>query len=193
LHQEHSNVSTEERSARFGQRPVTVLLTGLTGAGKSTVAYALERKLFDQGRSVTVLDGQNMRLRMSRDLGFSDEDRSENLRRTAEVARLMNDAGLICVAAFIAPSAEIRQRAAEAIGDERFLLIHLAASVEVCRQRAPDAYRQADEGAIANFPGVSTAYEVPDEPDLTLPSGELSVTECVDQILQLFQDRGVIR
>ena len=193
LHQEHSNVSAEERTARFGQRPVTVLLTGLTGAGKSTVAYALERKLFDQGRSVAVLDGQNMRLRMSRDLGFSDEDRSENLRRTAEVARLINDAGLICVAAFIAPSAEIRQRAAEAIGDERFLLIHLSAPVEICRQRAPEAYRLADEGAIANFPGVSTVYEVPDQPDLTLPSGDLTVTDCVDRILQLFQDRGVIR
>ena len=193
LHQEHSNVSAEERTARFGQRPVTVLLTGLTGAGKSTVAYALERKLFDQGRSVAVLDGQNMRLRMSRDLGFSDEDRSENLRRTAEVARLINDAGLICVAAFIAPSAEIRQRAAEAIGDERFLLIHLSAPVEICRQRAPEAYRLADEGAIANFPGVSTVYEVPDQPDLTLPSGDLTVTDCVDRILQLFHDRGVIR
>lgn len=193
LHQEHSKVSAEERSARFGQRPVTVLLTGLTGAGKSTVAYALERKLFDQGRSVAVLDGQNMRLRMSRDLGFSDEDRSENLRRTAEVARLVNDAGLICVAAFIAPNAEIRQRAAEAIGSERFLLIHLSAPVEICRQRAPEAYRLADEGAIANFPGVSTVYEVPDQPDLTVPSGELSVDDCVDQILQLFQERGVIR
>ncbi|MBB75877.1 MAG: bifunctional sulfate adenylyltransferase subunit 1/adenylylsulfate kinase [Planctomycetaceae bacterium] len=193
LHQEHSNVSAEERTARFGQRPVTVLLTGLTGAGKSTVAYALERKLFDQGRSVAVLDGQNMRLRMSRDLGFSDEDRSENLRRTAEVARLINDAGLICVAAFIAPSAEIRQRAAEAIGDERFLLIHLSAPVEICRQRAPEAYRLAEEGAIANFPGVSTVYEVPDQPDLTLPSGDLTVTDCVDRILQLFHDRGVIR
>ena len=95
--------------------------------------------------------------------------------------------------AFIAPNAEIRQRAAEAIGSERFLLIHLSAPVEICRQRAPEAYRLADEGAIANFPGVSTVYEVPDQPDLTVPSGELSVDDCVDQILQLFQERGVLR
>ncbi len=91
-----SNVTLDQRRARFGQKPATVLLTGLAGAGKTTIAYALERKLFDMGRAVTVLDGQNMRLGISRDLGFTAEDRSENLRRSAEVAKLMNDAGLIC-------------------------------------------------------------------------------------------------
>ena len=105
-----SNVSAGERSARFGQKPVTLLLTGLTGAGKTTIAYALERRLFDAGRACTVLDGQNLRLGISKDLGFTAEDRSENLRRGAEVARLINEAGLICLAAFVAPSAEVRKK-----------------------------------------------------------------------------------
>ena len=193
LHTETSHVTATEREARYGQQPATVLLTGLTGSGKTAIAYALERRLFEQGRSATVLDGQNMRQGISRDLGFTAEDRSENLRRSAEVARLINDAGLICVAAFVAPSQQVRLKAAEVVGVERFLVVHLAAPVEVCRQRDSNGqYARADAGDIANFPGVSSLYEEPVDPDLVLPTHELSVSQCVDTIVQLLDERGII-
>jgi bifunctional enzyme CysN/CysC len=191
LHRERSNVSAGEREARFGQKPATVLLTGLAGAGKSTIAYALERRLFDSGRAVAVLDGQNMRLGISRDLGFSAEDRSENLRRSAEIAKLMNGAGMLCVCAFVAPSEEIRQKAAAVIGPDRFIVVHLKAPVEVCRRRDQEGlYGAADAGEIANFPGVSFEYEAPVQPDLVLPTDNMPVEECVEQIMRLLSQRG---
>jgi bifunctional enzyme CysN/CysC len=190
---QRSNVTPEERASRFGQKPVTVLLTGLTGAGKSTIAYALERRLFDAGRAAVVLDGQNMRMGISRDLGFTVDDRSENLRRSAEVARLMNGAGLVCVAAFVAPEEDVRQKAADVVGRDRFLVVHLAAPVEVCRQRDTDGhYAKADAGEMVEFPGVSAAYEEPTAPDLMLPTHELPVEDCVDRIWQLLEARGAI-
>jgi bifunctional enzyme CysN/CysC len=190
---ELSAVTPEERSARFGQKPGTILLTGLTGAGKTTIAYALERRLFDIGRAATVLDGQNMRRGISRDLGFSADDRSENLRRSAEVAKLINDAGLICIGAFVAPNEEVRQRAAEVVGRDRFLVVYLSAPVEVCRQRDTDGhYPLADSGELPNFPGVSSPYEQPVSPDLTLPTHELPVADCVDAILKLLEERGLV-
>ena len=192
LHTELSNVNEAERAARFGQSPATILLTGLTGAGKTTIAYALERRLFDMGRAATVLDGQNMRRGISRDLGFSADDRSENLRRSAEVAKLINDAGMICIGAFVAPSEEVRQRAAQVVGTERFFVIHLSAPVDVCRERDEEGqYAKADSGEIAGYPGVSAPYEVPVTPDLVLPTHEWSVNECVDAILTLLEERGI--
>ena len=187
------NVSAEERQARFGQQPCTLLLTGLSGAGKSTTAYALERTLFSQGRAVTVLDGANMRQGISRDLGFSAQDRSENLRRSVEVAKLINDAGLICVCAFMAPREEVRQRAAQVVGAERFLVIHLSAPVELCRSRDQEGlYGAADAGEIADFPGVSTDYEPPVTPDLVLDTAEDSTEACVAKIVQLLEQRGYL-
>jgi bifunctional enzyme CysN/CysC len=120
-----TEVSQQERSARFGQSPATVLFTGLTGTGKSTIARAVERALFDAGRAVMVLDGEKMRSGVNQDLGYSVEDRSENLRRSGHIARIMNDAGLICLAAFVAPSESIRARVAELVGKECFLVVHL--------------------------------------------------------------------
>jgi len=192
LHAERSNVSTEQRQARFGQQPATILLTGLAGSGKSTLAYALERRLFDMGRAVCVLDGQNMRRGISRDLGFTADDRSENLRRSAEVAKLMNDAGLICITAFLSPREKVRQKAADVVGRERFLVVHLNAPIDVCRQRDQEGmYGAADEGEIANFPGVSAPYEEPVAADLVLGTHELDVDECIARMMQLLADRGV--
>jgi len=193
LQSEQSQVTSEERAARFGQQPATVLLTGLTGAGKTTLAYALERRLFATGRASAVLDGQNLRLGISRDLRFTADDRSENLRRGAEVARLINDAGLIAIAAFVAPSEEVRNKAGEVIGTDRWLVVHLDCPLEVCRQRDQDGiYAKADAGELDDFPGVSATYDRPPAADLTLPTHELPVDECVDRIVALLIQRGVI-
>ncbi len=183
-------VTDEERAARFGQKPATVLLTGLTGSGKTTTSYALERRLFETGRVATVIDGQNLRLGLNRDLGFSEQDRSENLRRTIEVAKLFNEAGLICICAFVAPTEDLRQKARELVGSDRFLLVHLDAPLEVCRKRDTEGmYEKADAGEIQNFPGVSLAYEPPLSADVTLPTDEWSVDQCVDRIVKELVDR----
>ena len=121
------------------------------------------------------------------------EDRSENLRRSAEVAKLINNAGLICVCAFLAPSEDVRKKAASVVGTERFLVVHLNAPVEVCRQRDQEGlYGAADAGEIANFPGVSYEYESPVSPDLVLPTHQIDVDACVDRIIALLEARGIV-
>lgn len=193
LHTEKGSVTAEERQARFGQKPVTVLLTGLTGAGKTTTAYALERRLFDQGHAVVVLDGQNVRLGISKDLGFTADERSENLRRIAEVAKLFNDAGIMCLASFVAPEESVRQKVAEVVGRDRFLVVHLDAPLEICRQRDTDGlYQLAESGEVSGIPGVSAPYEPPAAPDLVLKTDRQSVIECVDAIMEVLVKRGVL-
>jgi bifunctional enzyme CysN/CysC len=189
-----SLIAPAERERRFGQRPVTVLLVGLTGSGKSRIAYALERRLWDEGRAVTVLYGQNMRQGLNRDLGFTADDRSENLRRSAEVAKLMNDAGVITVAAFVAPHEAVREKAKQLIGRDRVLEVHCTAPMEVLRARDQSgAYRLADEGKIAQMPGVTAAFEEPNAPDLVLHTEQISVDESVGRIVELMKSRGYLR
>ncbi len=132
---EVSQVSSEERRARFGQKAVTVLLTGLTGSGKTAIGRAVERKLFEAGRAVAMIDGENLRRGLSSDLGYTVEDRSENLRRSAYLAHTLNEAGLICVASFVAPGEAIRQKVGTTIGPDRYLVVHVATPIEVCRER----------------------------------------------------------
>jgi len=170
-----------------------VLLTGLTGSGKTTLAYALERRLFDQGRTAVVLDGQNMRRGISKDLGFTADERSENLRRSAEVAKLFNDAGMIVLAAFVAPDEAVRQKAAATIGKDRFLVVHLSAPIDVCRQRDTEGhYAKADSGDMPLFPGVSSPYEPPLAPELVLHTDKLPVDQCVERVLELLQSQHVL-
>jgi bifunctional enzyme CysN/CysC len=188
-----SQVSPAERQARLCHKAVTILLTGLTGSGKASVAFALERKLFDAGCIVKVLHGAEMRRGLCRDLGFSADDRSENLRRGAEVARLLNDAGVICLAAFVAPHEAVRRKAREVIGPDRYLEIYLSASLEVCRRRnLTGAYKLADAGKILQFPGVSAAFEEPVNADLVLPTHEIPVEESVRRVMDLLRQRGFI-
>ncbi len=189
-----NEVTAGEREARYGQKPVTVLLTGITNSGKTTIAKAVERKLFDSGRAVTVLDGLQVRRGLSKDLGYSFEERSENLRRSAYLAHILNDAGLICIAAFVAPNATVRNKVAGVIGTERFLTVYVDAPVELCRERDPRGkYTEADAGKLAEFSGVTAPYEVPESPDLVIRSGELSVEECANAVIKLLKSKGFLR
>ncbi len=186
----HSHIALHQRESRLGQTPVTVLLTGLTGSGKATIAYALEEKLFERGHLVTVLHGQELRRGITSDLGFTADDRSENLRRTAEIARIINEAGLICVCALVAPHAAVREKVRRLIGPERFLEIYLSAPLEVCRARDTSGiYRLADRGQVKGVAGMSTQYEPPTAPDLELPTHVLTVDQSVDRIVELLRER----
>ncbi len=188
-----SAVTPEERSARFGQKPATVLLTGPPASGKSPIAAAVERLLFDQGRAVVAIDGQTLRRGLSRDLGFSLTDRSENLRRAAEVAKTINDAGLITVASFVAPQEEVRQKAAEVVGAERFLVVYVDAPESWRREHDEQGvYARAVSGEITSLAGVSLDYEPPVNPDLVVKPAEKSIEECAAAVVKLLSDRGVI-
>lgn len=189
-----NEVTPEEREARYGQKPATVLLTGLTSSGKTTIAQAVERKLFDSGRAVTVLDGQQVRRGLSKDLGFSFEERSENLRRSAYLANILNDAGIICIAAFVAPNATVRDKVAGVVGTERFLTVHVDAPIELCRERdTRGQYADADAGKLTEFSGDSAPYEVPESPDLVLKTGEQSIDECANAVIELLTSKGFLR
>jgi bifunctional enzyme CysN/CysC len=193
IHPVTSQISLAQRSARMNQQPATVWLTGLPKSGKSAIAYALEKRLFEMGYLPHVLDGENLRLGVSSDLGFSGDDRSENIRRAAEVARLCNDVGLITIAAFVSPYREGRQHARQAIGAERFVEVFLDTPLEVCEARDNEnLYERARSGEIRNFSGISAPYEKPESPDLALPTHEISVDESVDRIIRALADRGVI-
>ena len=174
-----SGISSEERFGRFQLSPLTVLITGLSGAGKSTLAVALERQFFDRGHVGIVLDGENMRLGLSRDLGFSSEESNENLRRAAEMAKLINGAGQFCIAAFVAPQQAMREKFCEIVGRENMLHVHLSTPVEVCRDRDHTGrYAAADRGDIPMFPGVSTPYEVPEDCDISISCRTVADTEA---------------
>jgi len=184
-----AHVSTEERATRFGQQPATVLFTGLSGAGKSTLAYAVERKLFDMGRAVYVLDGQNLRHDLNKGLPQDRAGRTENWRRAAHVARQFNEAGLLTLAAFVAPDAEGREQAKALIGSDRMLTVYVQASPQACQQRDPQGlYAAADD----NIPGESFPYDVPGNADLVIDTESLSVEEGAKQVIDLLRKRGVI-
>ena len=188
-----SLVAPAEREQRYGQIPVTVLLVGLTGSGKSRIAYALERRLWDEGRAVTVLYGQTMRQGLNRDLGFTADDRSENLRRSAEVAKLMNDAGMITIGAFVAPHESVREKAKQLIGRDHVLEVFCTAPMDVLRARDQSGvYALADAGKITQMPGVTAAFEEPKSPDLTLQTDQVSVEESVNLIVALMKTKGFI-
>lgn len=187
-------VSREERAARFGQQPATVLIMGLTGTGKSTLARSVERALFESGRAVVAIEGEQLRLGMNSDLGYSVEDRSENLRRSAYLAKTINDAGLLCIAAFLAPGEAVRNRVADTVGRDRFLVVYLKADEATRKARdSKGHYQAAEEGKLPNFPGVTALFEEPSQPDLVLDTGNLSVEQSTEQVLELLRSRKFIR
>ncbi|MDF1843938.1 MAG: sulfate adenylyltransferase subunit CysN [Rubripirellula sp.] len=187
-------VAGEERAARFGQQPATVLLTGLTGSGKTAIGHAVERMLFDQGRAVAMIDGETVRRGLSRDLGYTAEDRSENLRRSAHLAHTLNDAGLICIASFVSPEESVRQKVAKVIGEERFFVVHVATPVEVCRERdTKGQYAKADAGELRNFPGVTASYEAPVDPDLVIDAAEKTIEAAAEAVIELLKEKKVVK
>lgn len=189
-----SEIDGAQRTARFGHGAATILLTGLSGSGKSTLAYSLEKRLFESGVTNIVIDGQNLRLGLSRDLGFDAADRSENLRRGAEIAKILNDSGVLCICAFVAPHDEPRQRARDVVGNERFIIAYLNAPIEICRQRDREGiYHASDAGDVGDLPGVAEEFEPPQSPDIVLPTHEWPVERCVDALVALLRERGILK
>ena len=175
------------REKQMGQKACTIWMSGLSGAGKSTIAKALEKRLYAMGKKTMILDGDNVRMGLNSNLGFSDEDRIENIRRIAEVAKLMNDAGLIVITAFISPYRQDRRNAKKIIGRD-FREVYVSTSIEECEKRdVKGLYKAAREGKIAYFTGISSPYEVPENPDVTIDTEKMGVEECVDQILRQLQ------
>jgi adenylyl-sulfate kinase len=181
-------VTVEDRFMLLKQRPATLWLTGLSGAGKSTIACALERRLVDSGHAAYVLDGDNVRHGLNRDLDFSPQDRTENIRRIAEVARLMNDAGLIVITAFISPYREDREMARSITGEDVFLEVHINTPIQVCEERDPKGfYKLARTGKLPDFTGISAPYEPPLDPVCSIDTANCSVEECVDLLMGILR------
>ena len=189
------NFSTDRsaRSAIKGHRPAVLWFTGFSGSGKSTVADAIDRRLLALGSHTYILDGDNVRHGLNRDLGFTDTDRVENIRRVIEVARLLADAGLIVLVSFISPFRAERQLARERLGPDEFLEIFVDTSLAECERRDPKGlYRKAREGKIANFTGLDSAYEPPETPDIHLRTAEMSVEQEVELVLQSLRQRRIL-
>ena len=187
-----STVATEQRRKLLGQQAATIWLTGLSGSGKSTLACALEQRLFSEGRMAFVLDGDNLRHHLNSDLGFTANDRRENIRRAAEVAKLMNDAGLIVIGAFISPLRGDRDVARQIIGPANFIETYVSTPCQVCEERDPKGlYQKARAGLIPEFTGISAPYEVPLEPALTLDTEQLTIEQSCDKLLRHLAPRFV--
>jgi adenylylsulfate kinase len=180
------NVHAARRRELLGQRPATVWLTGFSGAGKSTIAVALENRLLELGQLATVLDGDGLRQGINADLGFSESDREENVRRTAEIAALFNAAGVIVIVALISPTTAGREAARSIIGADRFLEVHVATELAVCERRDPKGlYQKVRAGLIANFTGISANYQPPVAPALSLDTAQASAEDCVARLVDM--------
>jgi len=190
---ENKNIHTTfdrllDRSAKeklLNQKSRVVWMTGLSGAGKTTIAQHFEVALNKRGYLTQVLDGDNIRSGINNNLGFSEEDRYENIRRISEVSKLLMDSGIICINSFISPTNEIRDMAKKIIGEENFIEVFVDAPIEICEQRdVKGLYEKARRGEIKNFTGIDSPFDVPDDADVVLHTDQLSVDECVEVCLQ---------
>jgi adenylyl-sulfate kinase len=189
----HGLVHTDEREARLGQRGAILWLTGLSGSGKSTVSRELERALLERGRFAYVLDGDNLRHGLNADLGFSEADRVENIRRVGAVAQLFADSGVLCVTAFISPFRADRDRVRALVPPGRFLEIFVDTPLDECERRDPKGlYRRARAGEIRDFTGISSPYEPPAAPEVHLRTVGRPPTECAAEIVRALQARSLI-
>lgn len=190
LFKHDQSISKIDREVLLNQKSITIWLTGLSASGKSTIANQLAKDLHKKGHLTYVLDGDNVRLGLNKDLGFTSEDRTENIRRISEVAKLMNDSGLIVITAFISPFIEDRTQAKQIIGEDNFVEVFVDATIETCQNRDPKGlYKKALSGEIKNFTGISSPYESPVNPDLVLNTSSLSIDECVDKLSKHIQNK----
>ena len=188
-----NRIPLEEREVLNRHRAFVLWLTGLPASGKSTLAYALEQALLKQNLRSYVLDGDDLRYGLSSDLGFSPQDRSENIRRAGHVAKLMVDAGLIVITSFISPYRKDREQVKALFSPDRFYEVYLDCSLEVCERRDPKGnYQKAREGRLKEFTGISAPYEPPVSPALVIPTGELNVDEFLERLLHLVSNRLVV-
>ena len=186
-------VQREQRSAQKQQRPCMIWFTGLSGAGKSTVANVLDSMLLERNKHTYLLDGDNVRHGLNRDLGFTDADRIENIRRIGEVGKLFVDAGLIVLSAFISPFRSDRQMVRSLFPVGEFIEVYINTSLDVCEQRDPKGlYKKARAGVIKNFTGIDSSYEAPDSPELVIDAGALSAEESASMIYQYLKERGYV-
>jgi adenylylsulfate kinase len=187
------SVSVERRREVLGHGPASVWFTGLSGSGKSTLAYAVEEALLARGVAAFVLDGDNIRFGLNRDLGFSPEDRAENIRRIGEVCRLFHDAGLVVLTAFISPYRQDREQVRSLHPAGAFLEVFLDTPLEVCEQRdVKGLYQKARAGEIPDFSGVNAPYEPPEQPELRIDTSELDLEASVRTVLQRLESGGII-
>ena len=178
-------IAREERERRLGQQGLVIWFTGLSGSGKSTIANALERKLFEEGKVTMLLDGDNVRTGICNNLGFSIDDRKENIRRIAEVAKLFKENGQIVLCSFVSPTEDIRTLAKNIIGASDFKEIFVATSLEECEKRdVKGLYKKARLGLIKEFSGIDSPFEIPEKPDIKIETENNSVESCVDLIYQ---------
>ena len=182
------DITRQIRAEKMGQKPVTLWFTGLSGSGKSVLANEVEKRLSISGKYTMLLDGDNIRMGLNKNLGFEPEDRIENIRRIAEVAKLMNDAGLIVLTSFISPFASDRQNARNIIGEKDFIEVYVSTPLEECERRdVKGLYKKAREGKIPNFTGISSPYEVPKNADLVIDTSKQSLEESVELILRAME------
>lgn len=182
-----------DKESLLKQRSLMIWFTGLSGSGKSTIAIALERELHKRGLLCRILDGDNIRSGINNNLGFSEADRVENIRRIAEVSKLFIDTGVITIAAFISPNNDLREMAAGIIGKESFMEVFVNTPLEVCEQRdVKGLYAKARKGEIKNFTGISAPFEAPAHPDLTLDTSKLTIEESVDILLEKILPRVLL-
>ena len=186
LTKHEGKITPIDRKNRNGHDTCVVWFTGLSGSGKSTLAYALEEKLFERGIQVFTLDGDGIRMGLNNNLGFEKDDRSENLRRIAEVSKLMNQAGIVVLAAFISPFQEDREMIRSIIGSDRFVEVYVSTPIEVCMKRDPKGlYEKAKSGLIQDFTGVNSPYETPVNPTITMDSSKTSIEDLTEELVQI--------
>jgi adenylylsulfate kinase len=186
----HKIIQREDKEKRLGQKAVVVWFTGLSGAGKTTIAKILEEELFARNFMVQILDGDNIRSGINNNLSFSDEDRKENIRRIAEVSKLFLNCGIIAINSFISPTHEVRQIARDIIGKENFIEVFINAPLEVCEERdVKGLYARARKGEIKDFTGIGSPFEVPGESDLEIRTDQLSIEESVKKLMDFLMPR----